>query len=204
MTKKLDHPHFLTLDRMIYDPNRKVITRKERSLLRKKGLDIPPKGQVVIDGDVIETGGYGCKIPIGFELVLPEGLVGEARELGVIPHLPSERQRRYGFQDEGYRFEYHFNLRNKKVHPSHPYYREEDYPERKMCESMVNDYPDDFYMYENYLIFLKWLHRNPYQSNEGGVEKEIQYDENFRVIYGPGKHLDQHLDQPFRPTFRPV
>ena len=77
MTKKLDHPHFLTLDRMIYDPNRKVITRKERSLLRKKGLDIPPKGQVVIDGDVIETGGYGCKIPIGFELVLPEGLVGE-------------------------------------------------------------------------------------------------------------------------------
>ena len=195
MTKKLDHPHFLTLDRMIYDPNRKVITRKERNLLRKKGLDIPPKGQVVIDGDVIETGGYGCKIPIGFELVLPEGLVDEARELGVIPHLPSERQRRYGFQDEGYRFEYHFNLRNKKVHPSHPYYREEDYPERKMCESMVNDYPDDFYMYENYLIFLKWLHRNPYQSNEGGVEKEIQYDENFRVIYGPGKHLDQHLDQ---------
>ena len=70
MTQKLDHPHFLTLDRMIYDPNRKVITRKERNLLRKKGLDIPPKGQVVIDGDVIETSGYGCKIPIGFELVL--------------------------------------------------------------------------------------------------------------------------------------
>ena len=196
MTKKLDHPDFLTLDRMIYDPNRMVITRKERSLLRKKGLDIPPMGKVVIDGEVIETGGYGCRVPIGLELALPEGLEDEAREFGVIPHLPSERQRKYGFQDEGYRFEYHFNLRNEdhKTGARHPNYRE-NHPERKMCESMINDYPDDFYMYENYIIFLKWLHRNPYPSSEGGIEKEIQYDENFKVIYAAGKHLDPHLDQ---------
>merc|ERR1712000_777279 len=99
----LDHPDFLTLDRMIYDPNRMVITRKERSLLRKKGLDIPPMGKVVIDGEVIETGGYGCRVPIGLELALPEG-----------------------FQDEGYRFEYHFNLRNEdhKTWARHPNYRE--------------------------------------------------------------------------------
>ena len=196
MTKKLDHPDFLTLDRMIYDPNRMVITRKERSLLRKKGLDIPPMGKVVIEGEVIETGGYGCRVPIGLELALPEGLEDEAREFGVIPHLPSERQRKYGFQDEGYRFEYHFNLRNEdhKTGARHPNYRE-NHPERKMCESMINDYPDDFYMYENYIIFLKWLHRNPYPSSEGGIEKEIQYDENFKVIYAAGKHLDPHLDQ---------
>ena len=31
--------------------------------------------------------------------------------------------------------------------------------QKKMCESMVSDYPDDFYMYENYLIFLNYLFR---------------------------------------------
>ena len=31
--------------------------------------------------------------------------------------------------------------------------------QKKLCESMVSSYPDDFYMYENYLIFLNYLFR---------------------------------------------
>ena len=28
---------------------------------------------------------------------------------------------------------------------------------RKLCESMVSDYPDDFYMYEEYLVYIHYL-----------------------------------------------
>ena len=28
---------------------------------------------------------------------------------------------------------------------------------RKLCESLVSDYPDDFYMYEEYLVYIHYL-----------------------------------------------
>jgi len=47
--------------------------------------------------------------------------------------------------------------------------------QKKLCESMVSDYPDDFYMYENYLIFLNYLFRF------GDVESHLeQFDDDLK------------------------
>ena len=45
----------------------------------------------------------------------------------------------------------------------------------KLCESMVSNYPEDCYMYENYLIFLNYLFRF------GDVESHLeQFDDDLK------------------------
>ena len=145
MTKKLEHPHFLTFEQVLYDPNRKQITRDERRLLRREGLDLPPEGKTVIDGDIVVVSGSASKVPIGFEWVLPEHLVDRARdEFGIIPQLPAKYRRRLGWEEQNERIDHYFASKYNI--------------ERRMCELMVSAYPDDFYMYENYLIYIYWLH----------------------------------------------
>ena len=51
----------------------------------------------------------------------------------------------------------------------------EELNQKKLCESMVSNYPDDFYMYENYLIFLNYLFRF------GDVESHLeQFDDDLK------------------------
>ena len=47
--------------------------------------------------------------------------------------------------------------------------------QKKLCESMVSNYPDDFYMYENYLIFLNYLFR--FGDAESHLE---QFDDDLK------------------------
>ena len=168
VSKKIEHPYFLTFEQMLYNPNRKQITMNERRLLRREGLDLPPEGKAVIDGNIVVVSGFDSKVPIGFEWVLPEHLVDRARdEFGIIPQLPAKYRRRLGWEEQRNRFGYYFGGSGDKDNPS---YYKADNPERKMCELMVSGYSDDFYMYENYLILLKWFH---FFGNEASLSSHL-------------------------------
>ena len=195
VAKKLEHPYFLTFEQMLYNPNRKQITMNERRLLCREGLDLPPEGKAVIDGDIVVVSGLDSKVPIGFEWVLPEHLVDRARdEFGIIPQLPAEYRRRLGWEEQDARFGYYFGGPEDKNIATY----KADSPERKMCELMVSGYPDDFYMYENFLILLKWFHRQYRFGNEASLKSHCgQFDDdlNDKIFYYYTECLGSRLQE---------
>ena len=72
-----------------------------------------------------------------------------------IPRSPNRRDKREGEELEESKLKGIFGDPNRQLILQFP----EELNQKKLCESMVSNYPDDFYMYENYLIFLNYLFR---------------------------------------------
>ena len=195
VSKKIEHPYFLTFEQMLYDPNRKQITMNERRLLRREGFDLPPEGKVLIDGNIVSVRGIDSKVPIGFEWVLPEHLVDRARdEFGIIPQLPAKYRRHLGWEAQDARFGYYFGGPEDKGIVAY----KGDSPERKMCELMVSGYPDDFYMHENFLILLHWFHRQYRFGNRASLRSHCgQFDDdlNDKIFYYYTECLGSRLQE---------
>ena len=68
---------------------------------------------------------------------------------------PNRRDKREGEELEESKLKGIFGDPNRQLILQFP----EELNQKKLCESMVSDYPDDFYLYENYLIFLNYLFR---------------------------------------------
>ena len=88
-----------------------------------------------------------------------------------IPREPNRRDKREGEELEESKLKGIFGDPNRQLILQFP----EELNQKKLCESMVSSYPDDFYMYENYLIFLNYLFRF------GDVESHLeQFDDNLK------------------------
>ena len=88
-----------------------------------------------------------------------------------IPREPNRRDKREGEELEESKLKGIFGDPNRQLILQFP----EELNQKKLCESMVSDYPDDFYMYENYLIFLNYLFRF------GDVESHLeQFDDDLK------------------------
>ena len=75
--------------------------------------------------------------------------------LGRQQREPNRRDKREGEELEESKLKGIFGDPNRQLILQFP----EELNQKKLCESMVSDYPDDFYLYENYLIFLNYLFR---------------------------------------------
>lgn len=88
-----------------------------------------------------------------------------------IPRSPNRRDKREGEELEESKLKGIFGDPNRQLILQFP----EQLNQKKLCESMVSNYPDDFYLYENYLIFLNYLFRF------GDVESHLeQFDDNLK------------------------
>ena len=84
---------------------------------------------------------------------------------------PNRRDKREGEELEESKLKGIFGDPNRQLILQFP----EELNQKKLCESMVSDYPDDFYLYENYLIFLNYLFRF------GDVESHLeQFDDDLK------------------------
>ena len=84
---------------------------------------------------------------------------------------PNRRDKREGEELEESKLKGIFGDPNRQLILQFP----EELNQKKLCESMVSSYPDDFYMYENYLIFLNYLFRF------GDVESHLeQFDDDLK------------------------
>ena len=84
---------------------------------------------------------------------------------------PNRRDKREGEELEESKLKGIFGDPNRQLILQFP----EELNQKKLCESMVSDYPDDFYMYENYLIFLNYLFR--FGDTESHLE---QFDDDLK------------------------
>ena len=84
---------------------------------------------------------------------------------------PNRRDKREGEELEESKLKGIFGDPNRQLILQFP----EELNQKKLCESMVSDYPDDFYMYENYLIFLNYLFR--FGDSDSHLE---QFDDDLK------------------------
>jgi len=84
---------------------------------------------------------------------------------------PNRRDKREGEELEESKLKGIFGDPNRQLILQFP----EELNQKKLCESMVSNYPDDFYMYENYLIFLNYLFR--FGDAESHLE---QFDDDLK------------------------
>ena len=88
-----------------------------------------------------------------------------------IPRSPNRRDKREGEELEESKLKGIFGDPNRQLILQFP----EELNQKKLCESMVSDYPDDFYLYENYLIFLNYLFR--FGDSDSHLE---QFDDDLK------------------------